>query len=297
MLTRKSAPQFDDITRWLNSPPLQLDELKGKTVLVQFWTFSCINWIRTLPFVSYWHDTYRDKGLVVIGIHSPEFVFEKDTGSVETAMKRFGVTYPVAQDNNFATWKAFGNRYWPAQYLIDPSGNIVLTQFGEGNYRKMEMAIARLVGADPSKLKVDAMDDPDLDHIGTPELYLGSLRNADAIVSSQTRSAGTRSYSPPVNAQHNRFAFSGTWAVSGEHAMLAADGGGLVLRFHAPKVNLVAASSAPQALSIKVDGKPQPPVTVEGGWMYVLYEGPGGDHIMEITIPKAGLSAYTFTFG
>lgn len=296
MLTRRPAPQFEDV-RWLNSPPLQLDELKGKTVLVQFWTFSCINWIRTLPFVKHWNGTYKDKGLVIVGVHSPEFVFEKDTGGVEAAMKHFGVTYPVAVDNNFATWKAFGNRYWPAQYLIDRSGNIVLTQFGEGNYRKMEIAIAGLVGADLLKLKADAVDEPDLSYIGTPELYLGSARNADAIAGSQNRGAGTRSYTAPDEAPFNRFAFSGTWTLTGEHATLAADGGGLLLRFDAPKVNLVAASSAPQALSIRVDGKPQPPVQVEGGWMYVLYEGLGGEHVMEITIPKAGLSAYTFTFG
>lgn len=148
-----AAPNFSGIETWLNSAPLSMSGLRGKVVLVDFWTYSCINCLRTLPYVTKWHERYKDQGLVVIGVHTPEFAFERRTTNVQTAMKRFGIRYPVAQDNQYATWKAYENRYWPAAYLIDRTGRIVLKHFGEGHYDEMESAIRILLAAESAPLK------------------------------------------------------------------------------------------------------------------------------------------------
>ena len=142
------APNFIGIEKWLNSDALTISGLRGKVVLVDFWTYSCINCVRTLPYVTQWYDKYKDKGFVVVGVHTPEFAFERQTRNVQTAIKRFNIKYPVAQDNRYATWKSYDNQYWPAAYLIDKKGVIVLKHFGEGNYDEMENAIRMLVGED-----------------------------------------------------------------------------------------------------------------------------------------------------
>ena len=139
------APEFTGIDKWLNSEPLTLQQLRGKVVLVDFWTYSCINCVNTLPYVKTWNQKYKDQGLVVIGVHTPEYPFERDTGNVKTALKRFGITYPVAQDNRYATWRAYDNQYWPAFYLIDKHGQVVYTHFGEGEYALTEAAIKQLL--------------------------------------------------------------------------------------------------------------------------------------------------------
>ncbi|MEM5430259.1 thioredoxin family protein [Cupriavidus oxalaticus] len=140
-----AAPEFAGITQWLNSPPLSMQALRGKVVLVDFWTYSCVNCLNTLPHVKRWHDKYKDQGLVVVGVHTPEYGFEKSTANVQEAIKRLGVRYPVAQDNRYATWSAFQNQYWPALYLIDADGRIVYQHFGEGNYAETEAAIQKLL--------------------------------------------------------------------------------------------------------------------------------------------------------
>jgi thiol-disulfide isomerase/thioredoxin len=290
----RPAPEFAGISNWLNSPPLTMAGLKGKVVLVQFWTYSCINCLRTLPYVTKWYEQYKDKGLIVIGVHTPEFAFERETSNVETAIKRFGITYPVGLDNQYRTWKAFENQYWPAEYLIDKSGKIVASQFGEGGYGQIENAIARLVGDSPPDAPVK---DPDLTAIGSPEMYFGTEKNGDAIVSSQDSRAGERLYASPNSVPLDRFALSGIWKLSDDDAALSADDGEVLLRFRAPKVNLVAGSPSQQTLSITVDGKPQPPVPVQGSQLYSLFSGAGGEHFLRLKIPKAGLSAFTFTFG
>jgi thiol-disulfide isomerase/thioredoxin len=139
------APEFTGITQWLNSEPLKLQQLRGKVVLVDFWTYSCINCANTLPYVKSWNQKYRDQGLTVIGVHTPEYPFERDTGNVKTALKRLGISYPVAQDNQYATWSAYNNQYWPAFYLIDKKGDIVYTHFGEGDYAQTEAKIQALL--------------------------------------------------------------------------------------------------------------------------------------------------------
>jgi thiol-disulfide isomerase/thioredoxin len=291
---RRSAPEFTGIATWLNSPPLTMASLKGKVVLVQFWTYSCINCLRTLPFVTKWYKEYRDRGLIVVGVHTPEFAFERETSNVETAIKRFGIIYPVALDNQYSTWKAYENQYWPAEYLIDKFGEIVLTQFGEGNYQRLEDAIARLVGDSAPNAKVN---DPDLSAIGSPEMYLGADKNDGAIVSSQDPQAGERLYAAPRAVPLNRFALSGLWSLSGDHVTSSVDGDEILLRFRAPKVNLVAGSLSPQKLFITVDGESQPPVAVQESRLYSLYTGTAGEHVLRVTVPKAGLNAFTFTFG
>jgi len=301
---RGPAPEFTGISNWLNSSPLPVASLRGKVVLIQFWTFSCINSLRALPYAKKWYATYKDKGFTVIGVHTPEFAFEQDTGNVKTAIERFGIAYPVPQDNQFSTWKAYRNYVWPAEYLIDKSGKIVAIQFGEGNYGKIEGAIARLVGASVSDTEPD---DPGLSAIGSPEMYFGTEENingvlekrsySSAIVSSQSASAGERVYTAPDHVRLNRFAFSGAWKISADNATLRTDDGEILLRFRAPKVNIVAGSPSSQTLSITVDGKPQPPVTVQGAQLYSLYSGPPGEHMLRLRIPKAGLSAFTFSFG
>jgi thiol-disulfide isomerase/thioredoxin len=140
-----AAPEFTGIDHWLNSPPLSMRELRGKVVLVDFWTYSCINCINTLPYVKQWHQKYKDQGLVVVGVHTPEFAFEKSTANVQEAIKRFDIRYPVAQDNAYATWSAYHNQYWPATYLIDAQGRIVYQHFGEGNYAETEAVIQKLL--------------------------------------------------------------------------------------------------------------------------------------------------------
>jgi hypothetical protein len=227
-------------------------------------------------------------------VHTPEFAFEKERANVETAIKRLGIHYPVAQDNQYRTWRAFGNQYWPAAYLIDRSGTIVATQFGEGGYQQMESAIARLVG---DRAPIAPTRDPDLSAVATPEIYLGSEKNDGALVETQDATRGERTYALPDNLPSNRFALSGLWNVTDDRATTSADGDEILLRFHAPKVNLVAGSRSPQALSVIVDGTPQPPVTVDGSRLYALYSGPGGEHVLRLKAPKAGLSAYSFTFG
>jgi thiol-disulfide isomerase/thioredoxin len=290
----RPAPEFSGISAWLNSAPLTMESLHGKVVLVQFWTYSCINCLRTLPYVTRWHEQYKDKGLVVVGVHTPEFAFEKERANVETAIKRLGIHYPVAQDNQYRTWRAFGNQYWPAAYLIDRSGTIVATQFGEGGYQQMENAIARLVG---DRAPIAPTRDPDLSAVATPEMYLGSDKNDGAIVDQQVATSGEQAYALPDSVPPNRFALSGRWNVTGDRATSSVDGDEIVLRFNAPKVNLVAGSASPQTLSVIVDGVQQPPVAVDGSRLYSLYNGPGGEHVLRLRATKAGLSAYSLTFG
>jgi thiol-disulfide isomerase/thioredoxin len=290
----RPVPEFSGISAWLNSPPLTMESLRGKVVLVQFWTYSCINCLRTLPYVTKWQEQYKDKGLVVIGVHTPEFAFEKERVNVETAIKRLGIHHPVAQDNQYRTWRAFENQYWPAAYLIDRSGTVVATQFGEGGYQQMENAIARLVGEHTPAAQTS---DPDLSAVATPEIYLGSEKNDGAIVDQQVATSGERPYALPDSVPQNRFAFSGRWNVTGDRATSSADGDEIVLRFNAPKVNLVAGSASPQTLSVIVDGVQQPPVSIDGSRLYSVYSGPGGEHVLRLRATKAGLSAYSLTFG
>jgi thiol-disulfide isomerase/thioredoxin len=288
------APEFAGVQQWLNSDPLTMAGLRGKVVLIDFWTYSCINCLRTLPYLAKWYDTYKDKGFVIVGIHTPEFAFERVVRNVQTATQRFGVKYPVVQDNDYAMWKAYANQYWPADFLVDQQGKIVAEHFGEGDYDKMEDNIRKLlaVGA-----PVAPDNGADLSKIGSPEMYFGRLRLQN-LASREAPRQGEQAYSAPASLALNKFALVGNWAVDDENATLAKDGGEIVLHFKSGKVHMVASSAAPVTVSVTVDGKPQPPVTVEGSQLYTLFDSDDyGEHRLEIKIPKAGFSAYTFTFG
>ena len=290
------APEFAGISNWLNSPPLTMAGLRGKVVLIDFWTYSCINCLRTLPYVTRWYNTYRDKGLVVVGVHTPEFAFERITANVQTAIGRFGIKYPVAQDNAMKTWQAYSNQYWPADYLVNQSGEIVLHHFGEGHYDETENAIRSLLAAGP---KVDADNGTDLSRIGSPEMYFGSAR-VEMLASPERPAVGAPTdFTVPTYMPANHFALAGSWSLAAEFATLERDAGAVVLSFQSGKVFMVASSpEQPVTLNVKVDGTMQPPVTVQESRLYTLYDSNDyTKHIMTITIPRAGLEAFSFTFG
>jgi thiol-disulfide isomerase/thioredoxin len=288
------APEFAGIQTWLNSPPLTMAGLRGKVVLIDFWTYSCINCLRTLPYVTRWYDTYKDKGLVVVGVHTPEFPFERETRNVETAIRRFGIKYPVAQDNAYATWKAYHNEYWPAEYLVDQKGNIVLEHFGEGHYDEMEDAIRKLISAGPPVAKDNGQD---LSQVGSPEMYFGQERLA-FLASPEKPSSGPQTYTAPSNLPLNHFALIGKWDIQAQNAVLEQDNGAVLLAFKSAKVFIVASSPTPITVAAVVDGGVQPPVTIQASQLYTLFDSTDyRQHFLTLNIPKAGLSAYTFTFG
>ncbi len=287
------APEFAGITQWLNSDPLTISQLKGKVVLIDFWTYSCINCIRTLPYVTKWYDTYKDQGLVVIGVHTPEFAFEKDTANVQAAIARFGIHYPVAQDNNYGTWQAYNNQYWPAEYLIDKNGNIVHTHFGEGEYDVTENAIRQLLGMSPAST---AGNGPDLSQVQSPEMYFGTSR-LQYLISAQTPSSPA-AYTLPADVELNHFALGGSWQFGQEYIQLAKGAGEIKLKFHSGNVYMVASSPHPATLTVTVDGKAQPSVIVQGSQLYTLFNSNDyADHVIEIHVSEPGFQAYTFTFG
>ena len=227
-------------TEWVNSPPLTAERLQGKVVLVQFWTYSCVNWIRTLPYVRAWKEKYRDQGLVVIGVHSPEFGFEKQLPNVRWAAEMFRVDYPVAVDNEFAIWRAFGNQYWPALYLIDGKGRIRHTHFGEGEYERTERVIqellkeggARGVGQDLVAVEPRGAEAPaDWTDVKSPETYLGSARSENQV-------------SPGTRLRLNQWTLEGDWTVQRQPAVLNKADGRITYRFHARDLNLVMGPAA-----------------------------------------------------
>lgn len=290
------APEFTGISRWLNTDqPLTINELKGKVVLIDFWTYSCINCIRTLPYVTKLYDTYKDKGLVVIGVHTPEFPFEKDTNNVARAIQQHNIHYPVAQDNDFGTWGAYSNRYWPAQYLIDQNGNIVRTHFGEGKYDETEMAIKQLLGLSGGAT-VDA--GTDLSRVKSPEMYFG-LDRVEFLANGRNLS-GEQEYVIPNRLELNKFALSGTWRLEADKAVLVRGGGKIKLHFKSAKVHMVASSPKPggQSITARVDNYPATILNVSNPDLYTVFNSTDyGDHVLEISIPDAGFEAFTFTFG
>lgn len=288
------APEFTGITHWLNGNPLTMAELKGKVVLIDFWTYSCINCIRTLPYVTRWYDTYKDQGLVVIGVHTPEFAFEKVSDNVQTAIQRFGIHYPVAQDNDYGTWQAYNNQYWPAEYLIDQKGNIVYTHFGEGEYDHTEDAIRELLNMNTP---VAPQNGQDLSGVGSPEMYFepGRLEN---LTPDQTPSATPQAYTLTQNLALNNFALGGTWQFTSDHAELVKAPGSIRLKYHSGNVYIVAGSTQPITVNLLLDGKPAGTVTIQQNKLYQLVSSPeSGEHTLEIQIPQAGFQAFTFTFG
>ncbi|MEP6907184.1 MAG: redoxin family protein [Pseudoxanthomonas sp.] len=289
------TPEFVGIDHWINSPPLTMAGLRGKVVLIDFWAYSCINCLRAMPRTEHLYETYKDKGLVVVGVHSPEFEFEGDATNVDNAVKRLGVTYPVALDNHLGTWNAWHNQYWPAQYLIDQNGNLIGRQFGEGNYLRMENAVRSLLGM--NLLSKDTSSDDALDKVGSPEMFFGTM-NQKYLANSNAGQEGVQRFSMPTRLALNRFGLSGQWEITKEYARLSGDHGEIQLHFKSGKLHMVASSDQPITLEISVDGKPQPTVTVQASRLYTLFDSTDyHDHVLVLRIPKSGLHAYTFTFG
>lgn len=290
------APDFAGIETWLNTDqPLSIAALKGKVVLVDFWTYSCINCVRTLPYITRWYETYKDKGLVVIGVHTPEFAFEKDADNVRRALKQHGITYPVALDNHYGTWTAYQNHYWPAKYLIDQNGQIVYTHFGEGEYEETENKIRSLLGMSTA---TNVGEKTDNTYPRTPEIYFGTDR-LEYFAYNTTPRAEPVPYVIPNWLDKDRFALSGTWQFSPERATLKQSNGTIKLHFQGKAAYIVAASPGKeQSITIRSDDGSTQVVQVSDYNLYPIYSGnAAGQHVLEISVPEAGFEAYTFTFG
>src|SRR6266516_7235107 len=288
------APDIQGITAWINSPPLTMQELRGKVVLVDFWTYSCINCLRTLPYLESWDARYRSKGLVILGVHSPEFAFEHSLGNVRAAVKRLGVRYPVALDNDFATWNAYSNRYWPADYLIDRRGHVRDAHFGEGEYAKTEDAIRALLAERVTKLPA-RLQAPDLTptHQTTPESYVGSAR-LDSNAGLPVREGRWFTYQLPESVPQDQLAFGGTWRIEPQRAV-AGPGARLRLHFYAQDVYLVLSGTG--RVRVSVNGGYVRTVGVSTNRLYTLLRLPQlTEGVLDLTFSR-GVSAYAFTFG
>ncbi|CAN5346461.1 cytochrome c biogenesis protein DipZ [soil metagenome] len=291
-----SAPEFRDISSWLNTPDRQalaLAGLRGKVVLVDFWTYSCINCLRTLPHLKAWDAAYRKDGLVIVGVHTPEFAFERVPENVSSAVRRLGIRYPVALDNRYATWNAFENEYWPAEYLIDRTGRIRRTHFGEGEYDVTEAVIRRLLGEKVRGPRTSVADEtPDV--VTTPESYLGYAR-LERFAGSRVVPDATADYRFPLRLRPNELAYAGSWRV-GASRILAGTGARLRLRFAARRIHLVLGGRG--KVNVVADGKTLPSVRVSGApRLYTLARfGRLTGGVLELRFAP-GLEAYAFTFG
>jgi cytochrome c biogenesis protein CcdA/thiol-disulfide isomerase/thioredoxin len=289
-----AAPDVHNISAWINSRPLSLRSLRGKVVLVDFWTYSCINCLRTLPYLTSWDARYRSKGLVILGVHTPEFAFEHDLGNVRGAVKRLGVRYPVALDNDFGTWNAYGNQYWPADYLVDQAGHVRDVHFGEGDYAQTDHDIRLLLAAGTKRLPKD-LPEPDRTptELRTPETYLGYSRIGN-YAGSPLRTDREATYAFPRALDQDAFAYAGSWRVEGERIVAGPDAR-LRLRYLARSVHLVLGGHG--TVAVEVDGRHTGEVKVDADRLYTLASSKRtrqGSLELRFT---PGLSAYAFTFG
>jgi thiol-disulfide isomerase/thioredoxin len=313
-------PGFEGATGWLNSSPLGQEDLRGKVVLADFWTYTCINWIRTAPYLRAWDEKYREHGLTVIGVHTPEFPFERDVDSIRAAIAERRIAYAVAVDNEYAVWSAFANRYWPALYVADANGVIRFHHFGEGHYDESERVIRELLEV-PHDLRDDLVDveadgveaPADWDTLQSPETYLGSERGERFASPGGVAREERRSYSPPSRLRRNHWALSGEWTIGGRAALLNEAGGQLAYRFRARDVNLVMGPvqrGQPVAFQVRIDGSlpgaaggvdvdERGEGTAVDRRLYQLVRQPGDvdEHTFEITFLEPGVEAYVFTFG
>ncbi len=305
-----NAPDFIAGGQWFNSEPLTMSALRGKVVLVDFWTYTCINCIRTLPYIKAWHEKYKDKGLVIVGVHTPEFEFEKNPENVQRALKDFGLTYPVVQDNDYATWQAYANHYWPAKYLIDKDGKIRYTHFGEGDYDETETMIQKLLSEAGSPVN-EAVANPTYQvQTRTPETYLGYERMTGLVSPERVVPNKTTTFTAPVTIKRNTFAMSGTWTIGAQRAM-PATGAVLTYHFDATELFLVMRPKTPGAVAkikITLDEKDVSEfagsdvtngmVTVDSDRLYKLIKLPAiGPHILKLEFLDSNAELYAFTFG
>lgn len=309
-------------TAWLNSPPLTAAGLRGKVVLVDFWTYSCINWIRQLPYVRAWAEKYRNQGLVVIGVHTPEFAFEKNIDDVRLAARDMRVGYPVAIDNDYAVWRGFRNNYWPAIYIVDAQGRVRYRHFGEGNYEQSERVIQQLLAEagggviSPELVSVDAdgIEAPaDWSRLKSPETYVGYERTDNLSSPEGVVPDARRTYSLPARLRPNRWALSGDWTIGRQATVLHQATGRIVYRFHARDLHLVmgpAARGAAVRFRVLLDGSP--PGAAHGGdvddqgygtatqrrlYQLIRQPGPVDDRLFTIEFLDPDVEVYVFTFG
>jgi cytochrome c biogenesis protein CcdA/thiol-disulfide isomerase/thioredoxin len=295
------APDFQGIAAWLNTPggaPLTIRSLRGKVVLVDFWTYSCINCQRSLPYVEAWYQRYQADGLVVVGVHTPEFAFEHVVSNVRSAVQQFGITYPVAVDNSYDTWNAYSNEYWPADYLIDASGNVRYESFGEGEYGQTEIALRQLlVDANPQVKLPPATDVPDLTPTEpmSPETYLGYSRLEYLAGVTSVQDGAPATYAFPNSIVVGEYGLSGTWTIGSEEATAGADAR-LELDFEARDVYLVLGGSG--TLSLSLNGRAAGTIDVSGvPRLYTLVSGPSEQSSLLALSASPGIQAYDFTFG
>lgn len=286
----QAAPELEEISTWINSPPLKIADLKGKVVLIDFWTYSCINCLRTLPYLKKWDRDYRNSGLVIIGVHTPEFEFEKDPANVKKATENLEVAYPVALDNKYGTWKAYHNHYWPAHYLIDQQGIVRMIHFGEGAYGETENAIRELIGLKPLIIKEEKSIALPL----TPETYLGYLRADSYVMKITPDLMAEYTYTEPLGS--DQVGLKGAWKIEGESILSESEASFLDLNYLAAKVYLVLSGSSPTPLELRLDGQASGQIMVDGDRKYDVAASNYGRHSLSLKIPK-GIRAYAFTFG
>jgi thiol-disulfide isomerase/thioredoxin len=314
MAERLHMPPFTGAAEWLNSEPLDFAELRGSVVVVNFWTLTCINWLRQEPHVRAWSQTYRDDGLVVIGVHTPEFSFEHEIDRIRLAIKERKIDYPVAVDNYYRIWGAFDNHYWPALYFIDAEGIIREHHFGEGRYGQSEHIIQRLLGVQRELVSVEGLGveaAADWDHLQTPETYLGYGRS-ERFAPGDSATLEANAYQLPKRLRVNHWALAGEWTIGSENVVLDQAGGSIAFRFHARDAHLVlcAGARAPIPFRVLLDGEApglSAGVDVDEDGTGVLRDGrlyqlirqhdTVHEQTLEITFLERGAEAYVFTFG
>lgn len=303
------AKELVNPSGFINTPPFQLKDLIGKQViLVDFWTYSCINCQRTLPYLNAWHEKYGDQGLTIVGVHTPEFEFEQKRENVQRAMEMYGVKYPVVQDNDYATWTAYGNRYWPRKYLIDIDGFIVYDHIGEGAYEETEEKIQALLRERAERLGAEASIAPDITKpagvitpstgVGSPEVYFGSARNT-LLTNGVAGRDGLQDLQAPAVVGLNQLYLNGQWNFQPEYAENETAPASIVFRYKAKNVYMVAAADTAVTMRVRHDGRLQEKaITVQAEQLYPIIENDAvGEHTLELLIDSPGLQAFTFTFG
>ncbi|HEY5487134.1 MAG TPA: cytochrome c biogenesis protein DipZ [Candidatus Limnocylindrales bacterium] len=306
----QQAPDFAGIDHWLNSQPLTMAGLRGKVVLVDFWTYSCINCIRTLPYVEGWYQKYAADGLVIVGVHTPEFAFEHDTSNVQAAISRFGITYPVAQDNEYTTWTAYSNSYWPADYLIDASGHVRATHDGEGDYNTTEAQIRSLLteaGAKGLPGAAPSASPPPIAQNQSPETYLGTDRQSGYVTAVPANGVGQFTF-PSSLPSIDEWAVSGTFDFEAQYMQATAAGDKLEYAFEARDVYLVMSADSPTSIRVSVTGAGSvgstEDISTDGSGTvgparlyHLVHLGGLGHGTVTITFNGPGVRAYAFTFG
>lgn len=303
-----AAPEFAAIAQWINSKPLSIQGLRGKVVLVDFWDYSCVNCIRTLPYVAQWDRDYRDKGLVVIGVHTPEFSFAKNPENVAAAVAKHKITYPVALDNEYQTWANFHNRYWPAHYLIDPQGRVVYTHFGEGEYDVMEHNIRALLGLGAAQSKADSPNATSAEN-QTPETYLGAKRMKRFASTQEVTLGQGQKFEFPTQLSLHQWALQGGWKIEDERAVAQSKDAALRIRFAAKDVFLVLGSEDDKTRQVRVMLNGQPIAAAAGKDVlsgaalvksqtiyHLVHQHSPSQGVLEIQA-EPGVTAYAFTFG